>query len=58
MSIQVTESPIKDSYSVAGRSELQLGILIVCEVFKLLISHPRAQVLFKTIKALMLIIIC
>ncbi|WP_316353156.1 translational GTPase TypA [Candidatus Trichorickettsia mobilis] len=49
VAIRVTESPSKDSFSVAGRGELQLGILIETmrrEGFELSISRPR--VLFKT----------
>ena len=49
VAIRVTESPNKDSFSVAGRGELQLGILIETmrrEGFELSISRPR--VLFKT----------
>ncbi|AWN81865.1 translational GTPase TypA [Candidatus Cardinium hertigii] len=49
VSIQVTESPTKDSFEVAGRGELQLGILIETmrrEGFELSISRPR--VLIKT----------
>lgn len=44
VSIQVTESPTKESFEVAGRGELQLGILIETmrrEGFELSISRPR-----------------
>src|SRR6478735_29666 len=49
VAIRVTESSDKDSYEVAGRGELQLGILIETmrrEGFELTLSRPR--VLFKT----------
>jgi len=49
VAIRVTESSDKDSYEVAGRGELQLGILIETmrrEGFELTFSRPR--VLFKT----------
>ncbi|MEI8321227.1 MAG: translational GTPase TypA [Alphaproteobacteria bacterium] len=49
VSIQVTESDAKDSFEVAGRGELQLGVLIETmrrEGFELSISRPR--VLYKT----------
>ncbi|MCE2965021.1 MAG: translational GTPase TypA [Alphaproteobacteria bacterium] len=49
IAIQVTESDDKDSLEVAGRGELQLGVLIETmrrEGFELTISRPR--VLFKT----------
>lgn len=44
VSIQVTESSNKDSFEVAGRGELQLGVLIETmrrEGFELSISRPR-----------------
>ncbi|ROT47556.1 translational GTPase TypA [Candidatus Cardinium hertigii] len=47
VSIQVTESPNKDSFEVAGRGELQLGILIETmrrEGFELSISRPRVLI--------------
>ncbi len=50
VAIRVTETPDSDAYEVAGRGELQLGILIETmrrEGFELSISRPR--VLFKTI---------
>ena len=49
VSIKVTQSDDKDSFEVAGRGELQLGILIETmrrEGFELSISRPR--VLYKT----------
>jgi GTP-binding protein len=49
VAIRITESSGKDSFDVAGRGELQLGILIETmrrEGFELSISRPR--VLFKT----------
>ncbi|HZT47248.1 MAG TPA: translational GTPase TypA [Hyphomicrobiaceae bacterium] len=49
VAIRVTESSDKDAYEVAGRGELQLGILIETmrrEGFELTVSRP--QVLFKT----------
>jgi GTP-binding protein len=49
VAIRVTESQEKDAFEVAGRGELQLGILIETmrrEGFELSISRPR--VLFKT----------
>jgi GTP-binding protein len=49
VAIRVTESSDKDSYEVAGRGELQLGILIETmrrEGFELTFSRPR--VLFRT----------
>jgi len=49
VAIKVTESADKDSYEVAGRGELQLGVLIETmrrEGFELGISRPR--VLFRT----------
>jgi GTP-binding protein len=49
VAIRVTESSDKDSYEVAGRGELQLGILIETmrrEGFELTFSRPR--VLFKS----------
>src|SRR6476619_1054437 len=49
VAIRVTESSDKDSYEVAGRGELQLGILIETmrrEGFELTISRPR--VVFQT----------
>lgn len=49
VSIKVTQSEDKDSFEVAGRGELQLGILIETmrrEGFELSISRPR--VLYKT----------
>jgi GTP-binding protein len=49
VAIKVTESPDKDSFEVAGRGELQLGVLIETmrrEGFELGISRPR--VLFGT----------
>ncbi len=50
VAIRVTESQDKDAFEVAGRGELQLGILIETmrrEGFELSISRPR--VLFQTI---------
>jgi GTP-binding protein len=47
VSIQVTESPNKDSFEVAGRGELQLGILVETmrrEGFELSIGRPRVLV--------------
>lgn len=47
VSIQVTESPNKDSFEVAGRGELQLGVLIETmrrEGFELSISRPRVLI--------------
>ena len=49
VAIKVTQSNDKDSYEVAGRGELQLGILIETmrrEGFELSIGRPK--VLFKT----------
>ena len=49
VAIRVTEADGKDSFSVAGRGELQLGVLIETmrrEGFELSVSRPR--VLFKT----------
>lgn len=49
VALRVTESESKDSFEVAGRGELQLGVLIETmrrEGFELSISRPR--VLFKT----------
>ncbi len=49
VSIQVTETAGKDAFEVAGRGELQLGVLIETmrrEGFELSISRPR--VLYKT----------
>ncbi|OHE73916.1 MAG: GTP-binding protein TypA [Verrucomicrobia bacterium GWC2_42_7] len=49
VAFRITESSDKDSYEVAGRGELQLGVLIETmrrEGFELSISRPR--VLFKT----------
>ena len=49
VAIRVTESEEKDAFEVAGRGELQLGVLIETmrrEGFELSISRPR--VLFKT----------
>ncbi len=49
VAIRITETDEKDSFEVAGRGELQLGILIETmrrEGFELTISRPR--VLFKT----------
>jgi GTP-binding protein len=49
VAIQVTETAEKDAYEVAGRGELQLGVLIETmrrEGFELAISRPR--VLIKT----------
>lgn len=49
VAIRVTESSNKDTFEVAGRGELQLGVLIETmrrEGFELSISRPR--VLFKT----------
>jgi GTP-binding protein len=49
VAIRVTQSADKDSYEVAGRGELQLGVLIETmrrEGFELSISRPR--VLYKT----------
>ncbi|HEY5210035.1 MAG TPA: translational GTPase TypA [Stellaceae bacterium] len=49
VAIRVTEAPGKDAVEVAGRGELQLGVLIETmrrEGFELAISRPR--VLFKT----------
>lgn len=49
VAIRITESPDKDSIEVAGRGELQLGVLIETmrrEGFELAISRPR--VLFET----------
>ena len=49
VSIQVTESEGRDSFEVAGRGELQLGVLVETmrrEGFELSISRPR--VLFRT----------
>jgi GTP-binding protein len=50
VAIQITESTDKDSFQVAGRGELQLGVLIETmrrEGFELSISRPR--VLLKTV---------
>lgn len=47
VSIQVTESDKKDSFEVAGRGELQLGVLIETmrrEGFELSISRPRVLI--------------
>ncbi|WP_339044625.1 translational GTPase TypA [Cardinium endosymbiont of Tipula unca] len=47
VSIQVTESDRKDSFEVAGRGELQLGVLIETmrrEGFELSISRPRVLI--------------
>ncbi|TDG95601.1 translational GTPase TypA [Cardinium endosymbiont of Culicoides punctatus] len=47
VSIQVTESERKDSFEVAGRGELQLGVLIETmrrEGFELSISRPRVLI--------------
>ncbi len=47
VSIQVTESATKDSFEVAGRGELQLGILIETmrrEGFELSIGRPRVLI--------------
>ncbi|MGI2298790.1 translational GTPase TypA [Candidatus Cardinium hertigii] len=47
VSIQVTESANKDSFEVAGRGELQLGVLIETmrrEGFELSISRPRVLI--------------
>jgi GTP-binding protein len=44
VAIRVTETPDKDAYEVAGRGELQLGVLIESmrrEGFELSISRPR-----------------
>jgi GTP-binding protein len=44
VAIRVTESPDKDAYEVAGRGELQLGVLIESmrrEGFEVSISRPR-----------------
>ncbi len=49
VAIRVTETPDKDAYEVAGRGELQLGVLIESmrrEGFELSISRPR--VVFQT----------
>ncbi len=49
VAIRVTDSEDKDAYEVAGRGELQLGVLVETlrrEGFELSISRPR--VLFKT----------
>jgi GTP-binding protein len=49
VAIRVTETPDKDAYEVAGRGELQLGVLIEGmrrEGFELSISRPR--VVFQT----------
>jgi GTP-binding protein len=49
VAIKITQSADKDSYEVAGRGELQLGVLIETmrrEGFELSISRPR--VLYKT----------
>jgi GTP-binding protein len=49
VAVKITESADKDSFEVAGRGELQLGVLIETmrrEGFELSISRPR--VLFKT----------
>ena len=49
VAIEVTESAEKEAFEVAGRGELQLGVLIETmrrEGFELSISRPR--VLFKT----------
>jgi GTP-binding protein len=49
VAIRITETAEKDAYEVAGRGELQLGVLIETmrrEGFELSISRPR--VLFKT----------
>jgi GTP-binding protein len=49
VAFQITETAEKDAYEVAGRGELQLGVLIETmrrEGFELSISRPR--VLFKT----------
>ncbi len=49
VAIRITESGDKDAYEVAGRGELQLGILIETmrrEGFELTVSRP--QVLFRT----------
>lgn len=48
VAIQITETPEKDAFEVAGRGELQLGVLIETmrrEGFELSISRPR--VLYK-----------
>ena len=52
VAIKITESDDKDSYEVAGRGELQLGVLIETmrrEGFELSISRPR--VLFRSDEA-------
>ena len=44
VAIRVTETPDKDAYEVAGRGELQLGVLIESmrrEGFEVSISRPR-----------------
>jgi GTP-binding protein len=49
VSIKIIESPTKDAFEVAGRGELQLGVLIETmrrEGFELSISRPR--VIYKT----------
>lgn len=49
VALRVTESPEKDAFEVAGRGELQLGVLVETmrrEGFELSISRPR--VLFQT----------
>jgi GTP-binding protein len=49
VSIKITQSAERDSFDVAGRGELQLGVLIETmrrEGFELSISRPR--VLFQT----------
>jgi GTP-binding protein len=52
VAIKVTQNPSSDSYDVAGRGELQLGVLIETmrrEGFELSISRPK--VIFKTDEA-------
>ena len=52
VAIRITENPDKDSFDVAGRGELQLGILIENmrrEGFELTVSRPR--VVFRTDEA-------
>jgi GTP-binding protein len=52
VAIRITETPDKDAFEVAGRGELQLGVLIETmrrEGFELSISRPR--VLFQTDEA-------
>ena len=47
VSIQITETPNKDAFEVAGRGELQLGILIETmrrEGFELSIGRPRVLI--------------